>query len=60
MVQLITDGVTAVIGYFGSVITALISSTGDWYALAPLVGISIACSLVFMGISVVKRLIRGY
>ena len=60
MIQLITDGVTAVIGYFGSVITALVTSSGAWYSLAPLIGIAIACSLVFMGISVVKRLIKGY
>lgn len=60
MIQLISDGVTAVIGYFGSVITALVTSGGAWYSLAPLVGISIAVALVFTGVKIVKSLIHGY
>lgn len=61
MVGLITTAVGNVIDWFGAVITAITDQTnGDWKEIAVFVGISVACSLVFLGIKIVKRLIKGY
>lgn len=60
MIQFITDGVSAVIGYFGSVINATITSGGAWYSVAPLIGVAVAVGFVFGGIRICKSLIKGY
>ena len=61
MVALITSGVTNIITWFGAVITAITDQTnGDWKDIAVFVGLAVAASLVFLGIKVVKKLIKGY
>lgn len=61
MVAFITSGVTNIITWFGQVITAITDQTnGSWKDIAVFVGLSVAASLIFLGIKVVKRLIKGY
>ena len=61
MAAIITTAIGNVIDWFGSVINAILDQTnGDWKDIAVFVGISVACSLVFLGIKVVKKLIKGY
>lgn len=61
MIDLITSGVTNVISWFGSVITAITDQTnGSWKSIAVFVGLSIATTMVFGGIRIVKSLIKGY
>lgn len=56
MVAAITTALSDVIGWVGSVITALTSSTGALYPLLPVFAIGIAVSVVLLGI----RIIRGF
>lgn len=59
MISAITSGLTSVIGWIGSVVTALTSSTGALKELLPLVGIGIAISAVMLGIRVIRSFTWG-
>lgn len=54
---------TAVIGYFGNVVTALTDTTsstpGAFSVLLPLFLVGIACSLVLLGIKVIRKIVWG-
>lgn len=54
----IGDGVTAVIGYAGSVVTAITS--GGLSALLPVIGMAVGIGLVGWGIHTVKSLTWGF
>lgn len=61
MIGLITSGVTNIITWFGQVISAITDQTsGAWKDIGVFVGISVAVMLVFLGVRIVKRLIKGY
>lgn len=61
MIGLITSGVSNIITWFGQVITAITDQTaGAWKDIGVFVGISVAVMLVFLGVRIVKRLIKGY
>lgn len=59
MIAAITSGLTSVIGWIGSVVTAITSSSGDLKDLLPLVGIGIAISAVMLGIRVIRSFTWG-
>ena len=60
MINAITSGLSSVIGWVGSVVTALTDTTdGDLNALLPLFAIGIAVSVLFLGIKVIMKIIWG-
>ena len=60
MLAAVTSGITSVISWVGSVITALTDSTdGALYALLPLFAIGIAVSAVLLGIKIIKSVVWG-
>lgn len=56
MIDAITSGLGTVIGWVGTVITEITSSTGALYPLLPVFAIGIAVSVVMLGI----KIIRGF
>lgn len=52
----VTSALTTVIGWVGSVVTALVTTNGALYALLPIFAIGIAVSALMLGI----RAIRGF
>lgn len=59
MLTAVTDGITSVISWVGSVVTALIGESGALAPLLPLFAIGIAVSGVLLGIKVIRGLIWG-
>lgn len=60
MLAAVTSGINSVIGWVGSVITALTDSEhGVLYALLPLFAIGIAISAVLLGIKIIKSVVWG-
>ena len=59
MIAAIGDGLTAVIGWVGDVVSALTGTDGALTALLPLLGIGIACSALMFGVKVIKGMIWG-
>ena len=59
MISAITSGLTSVIGWIGSVVTAITSSSGTLKDLLPLVGIGIAICAVMLGIRVIRSFTWG-
>ena len=60
MINAITSGLSSVIGWVGSVVTALTDTTdGDLNALLPLFAIGIAVSVLLLGIKVIRKIIWG-
>lgn len=60
MMNAISTGVTAVIGYAGEVITAIVSDTGKMSAILPVIGLAVGIGLVGWGIRTVKSLTWGF
>ena len=59
MLNAVTSAISTVIGWVGTVITALTSSNGDLYDLLPLFAIGIAISAVLLGIRIIKSVVWG-
>lgn len=59
MIDAVTSGMSSVLSWVGSVITALTSSTGALNALLPLFAIGIAISAVLLGIKIIKSVVWG-
>lgn len=59
MIQAVTDGISQVITWIGTVITALTSSTGALYPLLPLFAVGIAVSAILLGVKMVKSIVWG-
>lgn len=57
MLEAVTDGLTTVIGWVGSVVTAITS--GPLSSLLPLFAIGIAISVVFLGVKAIKSIVWG-
>lgn len=57
MIEAVTTGLTTVIGWIGSVVTAI--TTGGLSALLPLFAIGIAISAVLLGVKVIKSIVWG-
>lgn len=60
MASAIASGVTAVIGYAGSVVTAIVTESGELSALLPVIGMAIGFGIVGWGIRTVKSLTWGF
>lgn len=59
MLELVTSGITTVIGWIGTVVNALIGEAGQLSTLGPLFSIGISISAVMLGIALIRRLIWG-
>lgn len=59
MLDAVTSGMSSVLSWVGSVITALTSSNGALNALLPLFAIGIAISAVLLGIKIIKSVVWG-
>lgn len=57
MLEHVTTGLTTVIGWVGSVVTAL--TTGSLSALLPLLAIGVAVSALMLGIKAIRSFIWG-
>lgn len=59
MLQFVTDGIGTVITWIGTVVTAIVGSTGQLKELAPLFAIGISISAILLGIKIVKSIVWG-
>ena len=59
MLAAVTSGLTTVIGWIGSVITAITGENGALAPLLPLFAIGIAISVVFLGIKAIRSIVWG-
>lgn len=60
MIAAVTSALSTVIGWCGTVITALVDSTdGDLNALLPLFAVGIAISALLFGIKAIRAIVWG-
>jgi len=62
MLQAVTDALTTVISWIGTVISALVTggdNAGGLNALLPLFAISVSISVVFLGVKAIKSIVWG-
>ena len=59
-IQVVGTTLSAVIEWFGTLITALISVDGALYALFPFVAITFVIGLVYGAIGLVKQFVPGF
>lgn len=59
MLAAVTDAITTVITWVGTVITSLTTSSGALYSLLPLFAIGIAISAVLLGVKIIKSVVWG-
>ena len=59
MLDAVTSGISTVISWIGSVITALTSSTGALNSLLPLFAVGIAVSAILLGVKMIKSVVWG-
>lgn len=55
----VTDGISSVIDWIGTVVTSLVGAEGALHALLPLFAIGIAISAIMLGIKVVRGIVWG-
>lgn len=59
MLSAVTDAISTVITWVGTVITALTGTSGALNALLPLFAIGIAISAVLLGVKIIKSVVWG-
>lgn len=59
MMEAITAGVTAGIGFVGDVVTAIFGASGALAALLPVIGLGIAFTCILFGVKVIRGLAFG-
>lgn len=59
MLEAVSSGITTVIGWIGTVITALVSTDGQLNALLPLFAVGIAISAILLGVKIVRSVVWG-
>lgn len=59
MLEAVTSALTTVISWVGTVVTALISSSGALKDLLPLLAVGVAISALMLGIKAIKSFIWG-
>lgn len=57
MLQFVTDGITTVIGWVGTVVDAIIGTDGELATLAPLFAIGISISAIMLGVKLVRKMV---
>lgn len=59
MMGAVGNAITSVLGWIGTVISALLDSSGDLNALLPLFAVSCAISAILLGVKMIKSFIWG-
>ena len=59
MLEAVTSAITTVLGWVGTVITSLTSSSGQLHDLLPLFAITVAVSAVMLGIKIIRGFVWG-
>lgn len=59
MLAAVTDALATVITWVGTVITSIVSTTGELYSLLPLFAVGIAISVLLFGIRAIKSIVWG-
>lgn len=59
MLNAVTTGISTVITWIGTVVDALVTSSGGLYALLPLFAIGIAISAILLGVKLIKSIVWG-
>jgi len=59
MLTEIGTALSSIITWIGSCVTALVSSSGAWYALLPLFALGCAVTIVMLGIRVIRSFTYG-
>ena len=59
MIEAVTTGLTTVIGWVGTVITAITGAEGALNELLPLFAVGIAISALLLGVKVIKSVVWG-
>lgn len=59
MISAVTEGLTTVIGWVGTVITALTAESGDLSALLPLLAIGVSVTVISMAIGTIRSFTWG-
>lgn len=59
MLELVTSGITTVIGWIGSVVDAIVGTSGELSMLGPLFAIGISISAIMLGIKIVRGIVWG-
>lgn len=59
MLAAVTSAITSVLGWVGTVISALTDTEGQLAALLPLFAIGIAISAVLLGIRIIRSVVWG-
>ena len=59
MLSAVTSGISTVISWIGTVITALVGENGALADLLPLFAIGIAISAILLGIKVIRSVVWG-
>lgn len=59
MLEAVTTGLTTVIGWVGTVVSALTTTDGQLSALLPLLAIGVAVSALMLGIKAIRSFIWG-
>lgn len=59
MIEAVTSALGTVIGWCGTVISAITTTDGDLSALLPLWGIGVAVTVVFLAVKVIKSFAWG-
>lgn len=59
MLTAVTNGIETVIGWVGTTVTALVSTTGALKELGPLFAIGISISAILLGVKIVKSVVWG-
>lgn len=59
MLAAVTSGLTTVIGWVGTVVSALVGESGELSELLPLLAIGVAISALMLGVKVIRSVIWG-
>lgn len=59
MLEAVTSGLTTVIGWVGSTVTALTGASGELKELLPLLAVGVAVSALMLGVKVIRSFIWG-
>lgn len=59
MLQAVTDALTTVISWVGTVVTSLVGAEGALKELLPLLAIGVAISALMLGVKAIKSFIWG-
>lgn len=59
MLEAVTSALTTVIGWVGTVVSALVGESGELKELLPLLAIGVAISALMLGVKAIKSFIWG-